>query len=121
MRSLCVFALFALNGALAAQAADFTVRGLGNQSCEQWVRYHQNVVTDDLIRGQAQLSWVLGYMTAVNEWVASPSTDLLGQADSKAIDQWISEYCRQSPREPILVAARNLLLALKKNPALPAK
>jgi hypothetical protein len=87
-----------------ASAQTYTVIGQENVFCGRWTQAHTH--RDD--RSWAMRSWVLGYLSGVNN--ASPD---LVPGDAGAILDWIDNYCRSNPLDPIVDAADALVIELR--------
>ncbi len=94
MRRLIGLAI--LSGVLCAPAASafdkqgkYIVHGAGdNTSCREWA-IDRNL--DDA--GSWQLKqWLLGYLTAYNEWVRG-SADIVENSDAESVFTAVDEYC----------------------------
>ena len=88
-----------------ASAQTYTVIGQGNVSCGRWT---QATHTDRYDRSWAMRSWVLGYLSGVKN--ASPD---LVPGDAGAILDWMDNYCRSNPLDPIVDAADALVIELR--------
>lgn len=77
-------------GAAAAFDGDgrYTVHGSGASSCRDWVIDRR---IDDAGAWQLQ-QWVLGYLTAYNEWVRGKA-DIVEGLDAEGALAWIDTYC----------------------------
>lgn len=94
---------------LVAQAQEFMVLGAGNQSCGTWVK---NPATR-----QVGLSWVLGFLTAMNasEAIATGKRiNVTEGTDTNGVELWITNFCTANPLAPLSDATGSLFLTLKK-------
>jgi hypothetical protein len=56
--------------------------------------------------------WVVGYLTAYNEWVA-PDGNISAGTDNDGIAAWMDNYCQAHPLDNVARAARALVVELK--------
>lgn len=87
----------------------FTILSMGTKSCGEYV-------ADFKQDGHAKLSnsvWVAGYLTAINERVASRSNVAAG-TDPEAWNLWINNYCVANPLESLSSATSALADELSK-------
>src|SRR5437016_2491205 len=101
--SVCIFIGLIIGWCASASASDETgeyqVMGMGSRSCGWFVSAHD---TDEW-RFEI-MQWILGYLTAFN--VITPNTySIQGNADTKGLELWISNYCQAHPLESIATAA----------------
>lgn len=111
-----IFLLAALCGLLlngGAEAADasgtYTTFGTGNITCERWLEDRKK---DDAPKWQRQ-EWLLGYLSAYNNWVHRGQNVAEGR-DDKSLFAWIDTYCREHTGDLLATATENLILNLKK-------
>src|SRR4051794_1781411 len=96
-----LFVLAMIFACQSAQAQTYMIKGQGTQSCGRWI-------TDRNTLGEAaKVGWVLGYITAYNEYTYS-GPDVTGATDVDGIIGWMDSYCRTHPLESVAVAARNM-------------
>ena len=89
---LSVGALFLF---LAGQAAadEHPVLGQGNISCSSWLEGRQS---DNA--GSSRTAWVLGFMTAFNQYGSKSQADDVSEGKStEELMNWIDDYCRRQP------------------------
>jgi hypothetical protein len=104
-----VWVLIAAPSFGADSSGKFTVLSMGTKSCGE-------VVADFKEDGRGKFNnsiWVAGYITAVNEHVASRSNITAG-TDPAAWDQWINNYCMAKPLESLASATAALVKELSK-------
>ena len=93
-------------------AADtYTVLGQGNQSCGKWTQDSRDPNSTAAI---ADLVWVLGYVSAYNNYASASSGDVSSNTDVNGIEAWIDGYCANHPLDKIAGAAAELIIELKK-------
>ena len=96
-----VFCAALMAGGYAAEAAEgrsqFMVLGAGFSSCESWT-------TDRSADGPSSRfkeQWVLGYVTAMNNWVLpadrGAARNLAEEAGPEGLFDWMDEYCDDNP------------------------
>jgi len=89
-------------GGYAAQAAEshsqFMVLGAGYASCESWT----NDRGVDSASSRFKEQWVLGYVTAMNNWVLpadrGAARDLAERDGVEGLFAWMDDYCAANPR-----------------------
>jgi len=81
------------------------VLGQGNVLCGIWL---ENRRGDD-IQVAARTAWVLGYITAFNQYGSKPEGDVSGGKDTQELMAWIDNYCRQNPTENVYRASAALI------------
>jgi hypothetical protein len=93
--------------ALTAQTAaqERAVLGQGNVSCGSWL---QNRRGDDA-QVAARTAWILGYITAFNQYGAKPQGDVSGGKDTEEMAAWIDDYCRRHPADNVYRASAALV------------
>jgi hypothetical protein len=103
--------------AVAAPAAAFDadgtyiVHGTGQAPCSEWT-------ADRMIAGAGawqQQQWLLGYLTAYNEWV-SGSADVVGALDAEGIFSWVDDYCARDRTQKLSDAVQDLVRAQLTSP-----
>ncbi len=82
--------------------------GVGTRSCAGWVTARK---ADDIRAVQYQ-EWLLGYLSAYNNWVHK-GQNIAGKTDKKGLLAWIDNYCRGNGADSLAQAAENLMLDLK--------
>lgn len=91
-----------------------TVLGAGVTSCGTWTEHRQS---DDMSAYMADVNWVLGYLTAIND---ASDIDVSDGTDIAGLRAWIDNYCQANPLQPIYQAANALAgerLTATKRPA----
>lgn len=112
-----LFALIAgLSIAAAAGAADksgvYTTFGAGNNSCESWQK--ERVKGDPRIWELQQ--WLLGYVSAYNNWVHK-GQNVADGTNAKGMFAWVDKYCADRPGDLLATVVEELILDLKKGKA----
>lgn len=78
----------------------YTVHGAGETGCREWM-----VDRNAADAGAWQLQqWLLGYMTAYNEWVRGKE-DILGDIDANAFFAEVDDYCGANQTDTVYDAA----------------
>jgi len=90
-----------------AASTQFTIHGQGTVSCGVW---KQARLTD---RWYPESGWVLGYLTAYNEYHWTKTDDIASGTDSDGIAAWIDGYCAVHPLNTIAQAARQLIVVFQ--------
>jgi hypothetical protein len=107
-----VFSLVALpfiSGGLFADGQPYTVFGKGNESCGKWVQERR---ANDWATTTSE-SWLAGYVTAYNRWVALLGGDITHGIDLDGLLAWIDSYCGQHPLNKVSTAAEALIFSLE--------
>lgn len=91
-----------------AAVAQFTVWGVGNNSCGEWTDAHAGMVTAVTV---AEEAWLGGYMTGTDEAALGPRAP---KEDFRGLTGWISNYCHANPLDNLATAASALRLELMK-------
>lgn len=98
----------------AAGAADklgrYTTFGAGNNSCESWQKEREK---GDSRAWQLQ-QWLLGYVSAYNNWVHT-GQNVANGTNAKGMFTWVDKYCADRPRDILATVVEELILYLKKN------
>jgi len=95
--------LLFLIGQVAAQ--EFAVLGQGNVSCESWLNERKGGDA----RASNRIAWVLGYVTAFNQYGSKPIGDVSGGKSTEEIMAWIDSYCGQRPSDNLYKASAALV------------
>jgi len=92
---------------LTAQTAaqERAVLGQGNISCGSWL---ENRRGDDA-QVSARTAWVLGYITAFNQYGSKPQGDVSGGKDTEEMTAWIDDYCRHHTADNLYGASAALI------------
>ena len=88
---------------LAAQ--EQAVLGQGNVSCGSWLN---NGKGDDA-QASNRTAWVLGYVTAFNQYESKPAGDVSGAKGTEEIMAWIDNYCGRHPSDNLYRASAALV------------
>jgi hypothetical protein len=83
--------LLVLTTDIAAQ--EQAVLGQGNVSCGSWLNDRKGDDTD----ASSRIAWVLGYVTAFNQYESKPAGDVSGAKGTEEIMAWIDNYCGHTP------------------------
>ena len=114
MRGLLLGVVFCVLGGSHAAAADkennFHVMGYGFTSCATWAS--NNKPGEAPLVHFLELQWVLGYVSAYNEYV-SPSGRVGGEIDNEALIVWIDNYCADKPLDSEIDATHALIKELR--------
>lgn len=82
--------------------------GVGNSSCSGWATARK---ADD-VRTVQYKEWLLGYLSAYNNWVHKGQNIAAGK-DNAALLAWIDTYCGEHGADPLVQAVESLMLDLK--------
>jgi hypothetical protein len=100
---LAVTLLWTLTTPMAGQ--ELAVLGQGNISCNSWLEARKG----DDAQVSARTAWILGYITAFNEYGAKPQGDVSGGKGTEEIAAWIDGYCTQHPSDNVYKASAALV------------
>jgi hypothetical protein len=105
-----IIKVFVLSLALvSASGYGATIKGFGLGLCESWTKYEN----DGGSMKKANRSWVLGYMSGVNE-TDFVNKDILKMRNKRALFGWIDNYCIENPQKNIAQATKALVYELNK-------
>lgn len=96
-------ALLFLTTQIAAQ--EQAVLGQGNVSCGSWLNDRKG----DDVQASSKIAWVLGYVTAFNQYGSKPEGDVSGGKGTEEIMAWIDNYCGQHPSDNLYRASAALV------------
>ena len=85
------------------------IKGAGASSCGLWVE-------DRKVGAHfVQLNWVLGFISAYNEYVykGRAPNGVFGNVDPSAIGVWLDNYCQANPLSTPYAGARRLVEELE--------
>jgi hypothetical protein len=85
-------------------AQEHGVLGQGNVSCGSWLDRK-----GDDANASSRIAWVLGYMTAFNQYESKPAGDVSGGKGTEEIMAWIDIYCGQHPSDNLYRASAALV------------
>lgn len=95
--------LLILTTNIAAQ--EHAVLGQGNVSCGAWLNGRKG----NDANASSRIAWVLGYVTAFNEYESKPAGDVSGGKSTEKIMTWIDNYCGQHPTDDLYRASAALI------------
>jgi hypothetical protein len=110
---LCA-ASFGSAQAAPAQAAarpgqvEVTVYGAGTASCGKWLADRETPMHP------VELSWVLGFLTASENFLGELHLPSPRHTDANAVAAWVDKYCRENPLKNIADASPALVIELSK-------
>jgi hypothetical protein len=100
--------LFLLTARIAAQ--EQAVLGQGNVSCSSWLENHRN----DDVQGSARTAWILGYITAFNQYGSKSERDVTEGKSTEEMTAWIDNYCEHHPADSVYRASAALVDEFKR-------
>jgi hypothetical protein len=109
---LCASFLLFFTGQNAAQdraVQDQGVLGHGNVSCASWLESRKR----GDVEVAARTAWVLGYITAFNQYGYKLQGDVSGGKETEEMAAWIDAYCIQYPAANVYRAAAALVDELR--------
>jgi len=82
-------------------AQEQAVLGQGNVSCDAWLidRRENNA------QASGRIAWILGYVTAFNQYGSKPAGDVSAGMDTDEIMVWIDDHCEQHPDDNLYRAS----------------
>jgi hypothetical protein len=86
-----------------------TMLGHGASSCGQWVTDRRL----NNISANSDRAWLLGYITAFNEFGGQPSGNVTAGVDVEGMVTWMDNYCQHHPLETISTGAYHLVDELR--------
>ena len=98
--------LFVLTARIAAEGQ--AVLGQGNVSCSSWLENH---TSDD-----ARAAWILGYITAFNQYGTKPESDVSEGTTTEKMMVWIDNYCRNHPADNLYRASAAFVDEFRQKP-----
>jgi hypothetical protein len=104
------WALFFVAGSLLILTTDIAaqehaVLGQGNVSCSSWLNDRKG----DDTNSSSRTAWVLGYVTAFNQYESKPAGDVSAGKGTEEIMAWIDSYCGQHPSDSLYRASAALV------------
>ncbi|AZO23885.1 hypothetical protein EJ070_26515 [Mesorhizobium sp. M1E.F.Ca.ET.045.02.1.1] len=113
MRTLVLTAHLLLAGSMSAEALEYRLFGFGVSSCGKWVSS-----AEDPIMRLGYLSWILGYVSAVNTTETRQQRwhldEALRRTDADALELWMTNYCKANPLKQVSEGAEALIRELVK-------
>ena len=98
--------LFVLTARIAAEGQG--VLGQGNVSCSSWF---ENDTSNN-----ARAAWILGYITAFNQYGSKPESDVSEGTTTEEMMVWIDNYCRNHPTDNLYRASAALVDQFRQKP-----
>jgi hypothetical protein len=98
--------LFVLSARISAQGLG--VLGQGNVSCSSWLENHTS--------NDARAAWILGYITAFNQYGSSKPSDLTQGTTTEEMMVFIHNYCRNHPTDNLYEASAALVDQFRQKP-----
>jgi hypothetical protein len=90
---------------IAAEA----VLGQGNISCGSWIESRG----DDNSLAATRTAWVLGFITAFNQYRSKPEGDVSAGKDTEVLMARIDDYCKRHPLDNLYNASAALVDELR--------
>jgi hypothetical protein len=103
--SAAIFFGFLSSQVTAAEA----VLGQGNISCVSWIESRG----DDNPLAATRTAWVLGFVTAFNQYGSKPEGDVSGGKDTEVLMVRIDDHCKRHPLDNLYNAAAALVDQLR--------
>jgi hypothetical protein len=104
------------SGAWADSLRSVSIGGAGRDTCTAWVTDRGAKSGPSQMASQGRIEWVSGFLSGVNLF-ADRSGNLKGGADDlKGTLEWIDNYCRSHPNDPLWAAAGALVFDLRNHP-----
>ena len=90
-------------------AEEHAVLGQGNVSCGSWLNDRKG----DDTNASSRTAWVLGYVTAFNQYESKPAGDVSEGKGTEEIMAWIDNYCGRHPGDNLYRASAALVDELR--------
>jgi hypothetical protein len=110
VRRLLAAALLAAPAAQAG-AQELPVLGQGNLPCTDWLDRRAAAAAE----AETMTAWVLGYLTAYNQYAADPQEDVSGGQEPEQLTAWLDEYCRENATANLYTASAALVEDLRQD------
>src|SRR6266550_4156476 len=105
-----LFSAAILIGFLPSQVtSEEAVLGQGNISCGSWIENRR----DDNPLAATRTAWVLGFITAFNQYGTKPQRDVSGGKDTEVLMARIDDHCKRHPLDNLYKAAAALVDELR--------
>jgi hypothetical protein len=103
MKEFCgiAAACFILISTTELPAQEQAVLGQGNVLCHIWTRDRNS----DSGEALARVAWVLGFITAFNQYGSKPERDVSSGGSTQQITTWIDKHCSQHPADNVYRAS----------------
>jgi hypothetical protein len=79
------------------------VLGEGNTSCGSWLEQRRD---PQLWKNEA--SWVLGYLSAINQFVWHGGANIIRGIDPAGVEAWLDAHCAANPLDDIQTSTQTL-------------
>jgi hypothetical protein len=100
-----------LPSSLESLGEELPVLGQGNLSCTSWIERRAG----DALDAATMTAWVLGYVTAYNEYAGKSRADVSGGRQSDELGRWLDDYCKKNPRSSFYSASAALIRSFPKS------
>ena len=105
-----LFSAAMLFGFLPSQVtSEEAILGQGNISCTSWIESRR----DDNPLAATRTAWVLGFVTAFNQYRSKPERDVSGGKDTEVLMLRIDDHCRLYPLDNLYKASTALVDELR--------
>ena len=105
-----LFSAAILIGFLPSQVtSEEAVLGQGNISCGSWIENRR----DDNPLAATRTAWVLGFITAFNQYGAKPQRDVSEGKDTEVLMARIDDHCKRHPLDNLYKASAALVDELR--------
>ena len=94
-----------------AVAQELPVLGQGNVACSSWLDRRAGAAAE----ADTMTAWVLGYLTAFNQYASDPRADVSGGQDPSELTEWLDEYCRENSGANLYQASAALVEELRQS------
>ena len=99
-----VFCIFSLSANALDKNGKFAIKGVGNVSCEQFVR----IITEDDPQKFLFAGWLNGYLTAHNQHLKD-TFDITSWEDVETLGTYLKSHCSNNPTLSFFQATTQLL------------
>jgi hypothetical protein len=91
-------------------AQEQAVLGQGNVACGTWLEDRST----NSGQTEARIAWILGYITAYNQYGIKPEGDVSGGRSTEQLTAWIDNHCKQNPADNVYRASAALVDELRR-------
>lgn len=86
-------------------AQEQAVLGQGNVSCDAWLSDRR----DNSAQASGRIAWIVGYITAFNQYGSKPTGDVSAGLGTDEIMVWIDDHCGQQPDDNLYRASASFV------------
>jgi hypothetical protein len=86
-------------------AQEQAVLGQGNVSCDAWLNDRRG----NHAEASSRAAWILGYVTAFNQYGSKPEGDVSGGMGTEGLMAWIDDHCGRRPDDNLYKASASFV------------